>query len=117
MFKSIATKLAAVGATAALIGAGSAAPASAFKTRSCALTGPQITAVSGKINGTCFPADGSFSLMYSGNGKYVYEPVTASAYGAFSAPVDYAGYNATETVVATEAGVGAVSNTLTIAEP
>jgi hypothetical protein len=31
--------------------------------------------------------------------------------------VEYAGYNATETVVAIESGVGAFSNTLTIAEP
>ena len=117
MFKSIATKLAAVGAAAALIGAAGAAPASALKSRSCLLTGPQITVASGKINGTCFAADKPFSLMYSGNGKYVYEPVTASAYGDFSAPVEYVGYNATETVVATESGVGVVGNTLTIAEP
>jgi hypothetical protein len=117
MLKSIATKLAGVSAAIALIGAASAAPASALKARPCSLTGPQITAASGTINGSCFRAGESFWLMYSGNGKYVYEPVTASAYGGFSAPVKYAGYNATETVVAIESGVGAFSNTLTIAEP
>jgi hypothetical protein len=124
MFKSIAAKFTGVGAAAVLLGATGATPASAFSSRPCYETGPQITAVVQNvayptITGTCFPAYGQVVVHFTDTAtrRTVSSPsFTASGSGTFSTQELYAAYNGSETVVAVEPS-GDTSNTITIAEP